>query len=165
MVCGYDYQSVWTPTIGKELPCRQFFILVYQEIGYRLHLNITYFTLLGVEVIVLLASLTLFSVQPRHASKESKTKHCRRTQARILTSPSFRTKPSSVEPDNHYPLTCTPENSVWMLGKLSTCRFLPLPGSEANLVMFYEDKKSMSMISWSRKGTQHYLISPLYFLL
>ena len=64
---------------------------------------------------------------------------------------------SSVEPDDHYPLACTPENGVWMLGNLNTCRFLPLPGSEAkslNLMMFYEGKKSMSMISWSRKGTQ-----------
>ena len=64
---------------------------------------------------------------------------------------------SSVEPDDHYPLTCTPENGVWMLGNLNTCCFLPLPGSEAknsNLMMFYEGKKSMSMISWSRKGTQ-----------
>ena len=62
-----------------------------------------------------------------------------------------------LEPDDHYPLTCTPENGVWMLGNLNTCRFLPLPGSEAkslNLMMFYEGKKSMSMISWSRKGTQ-----------
>ena len=44
------------------------------------------------------------------------------------------------------PLTCT-QNGVWMLGNLNTCRFLPLPGSEAkssNLMMF---KKSMSMIS------------------
>ena len=63
---------------------------------------------------------------------------------------------SSVEPDDHYPLTRT-HNGVWMLGNLNTCRFLPLPGSEAknsNLMMFYEGKKSMSMISWSRKGTQ-----------
>ena len=63
----------------------------------------------------------------------------------------------SVEPDDHYPLTCTPENGVWMLRNLNTCRFLLLPGSEAknsNLMMFYEGKKSMSMISWSRKGTQ-----------
>ena len=53
-------------------------------------------------------------------------------------------------------LTCT-QNGVWMLGNLNTCRFLPLPGGEAkssNLMMFYEGKKSMSMISWSRKGTQ-----------
>ena len=57
---------------------------------------------------------------------------------------------------DHYPLTCT-QNGVWVLGNLYTCRFLPLPGSEAkssNLMMFYEGKKSMSMISWSRKGTQ-----------
>ena len=63
----------------------------------------------------------------------------------------------SVEPDDHYPLTCTPENGIWMLGNLNTCRFLPLPGSEAkssNLMMFYEGKKSMSMISWGRKRTQ-----------
>ena len=82
---------------------------------------------------VVLASLALLSVQPRRA----------------------RFSDRSVEPDDHYPLTCTPEN-VWMLGNLSTCRFLPLPGSEAkssNLMMFYEGK-SMSMISWSRKGTQ-----------
>ena len=62
---------------------------------------------------------------------------------------------SAIEPDDHYPLTCTPENGVWMLWE--TCRFLPLPGSEAkslNLMTFYEGKKSMSMISWSRKGTQ-----------
>ena len=38
---------------------------------------------------------------------------------------------SSVEPDDHYPLTRTHENGVWMLGNLNTCRFLPLPGSEA----------------------------------
>ena len=50
----------------------------------------TSLTLLEVDV---LASLTLLSVQPRHASKES-----RRTRARIRTSQSF-------EPDNHYPLT------------------------------------------------------------
>ena len=36
-------------------------------------------------------------------------------------------QPSSVEPDYHYPLTCTPENGVWMLGNF---RFMPLPGSE-----------------------------------
>ena len=61
------------------------------------------------------------------------------------------------EPDDHYPLTHTSENGVWMLGNLNTCLFLPLPGGEAkssNLMMFYEGKKSMSMISWSRKGTQ-----------
>ena len=36
-------------------------------------------------------------------------------------------------------------------------KYLPLPGSEAkssNLMMFYEGKKSMSMIILSRKGTQ-----------
>ena len=51
--------------------------------------------------------------------------------------------------DDHYPLT--------RLGILNTCRFLPLPGSEAkssNLMMFYEGKKSMNMVSWSRKGTR-----------
>ena len=91
-------------------------------------------------MIVVLGSLTLLSVQPRHASKESKTKHCRRTRARIRTSP-FRTKPSSVEPGDHYPLTCTPENGVWMLGNLNTCHCLP--GSEtksSNLMVFYEGK-------------------------
>ena len=58
---------------------------------------------------------------------------------------------------DHYPLTCTrtPENGVWMLGNLNTCRFMPLSGSESsNLMTYYEGKKSMSMISWSRKGTQ-----------
>ena len=117
-------------------------------------LNPQHITLLGVEVIVVLASLTLLSVQPRHASKESKTKHCRRTRARIRTSTIIQ---KNVEPNDHYPLTCTPENGVWMLGNLNTCRFLPLPGSEtksSSLMMFYEGKKSMSMISWSRKGTQ-----------
>ena len=62
-----------------------------------------------------------------------------------------------MKPDDHYPLTCTPENGVWMLGNLNTCLFLLLPGGEAknsNLMMFYEGKKSMSMISWSRKDTQ-----------
>ena len=99
-------------------------------------------------MIVVLASLTLLSVQPRRPSKESKTK--RTSDTKIQRS-------SSVEPDDHYPLTCTLENGVWMLGNLNTCRFLPLPGSEAknsNLMMFYEGKKSMSMISLSRKGTQ-----------
>ena len=89
-------------------------------------------------MIVVLASLALLSVQPRRASKEQELAQLDR----------------SVEPDDHYPLTCTPENGVWML---NTCRFLLLPGSEAknsNLMMFYEGKKSMSMISWSRKGTQ-----------
>ena len=94
-----------------------------------------------------------------------KAKHCRRTRARITIYARIHTgftvarvkatKPR--EPDDHYPLTCTPENGVWMLGNLNTCRFLPLPGSEAkssNLMMFYEGKKSMSMISWGRKGTQ-----------
>ena len=96
---------------------------------------------------MVLASLTLLSVQPRRPSKESKTK---------CTSPCTKLD-SAVEPDDHYPLTCTPENGVWMLGNLNTCRCLPLPGSEAkssNLMMFYEGKKSVSMISWSRKGTQ-----------
>ena len=81
--------------------------------------------------------------------------------ALLLYSPAasyrFSTRSSSVEPDDQYPLTCTPENGVWMLGNLNTCRFLPLPGSEAkssNLMMFYEGKKSMSVISWSRKDTQ-----------
>ena len=63
------------------------------------------------------------------------------------------------------------KNGVCMLGNLNTCRFLPLPGSEAknsNLMMFYEGKKSMSMISWSRKGTQanwalYYIIYIKYF--
>ena len=97
----------------------------------------------------MLASLTLLSVQPRHASKE------RRTRARIHTLPSRQS--NEAEPDDYYPLTYTPENGVWMLGNLNTCCFLPLPGSEAkssNLMMFYEGKKSMSMISWGRKGTQ-----------
>ena len=91
-------------------------------------------------MIAVLASLALLSVQPRRASKEQELAQL-----------------DSVEPDDHYPLTCTPENGVWMLGNLNTCRFLLLPGSEAknsNLMMFYEGKKSMSMISWSRKGTQ-----------
>ena len=93
-------------------------------------------------MIVVLASLALLSVQPRRASKVAQLDSAR---------------DRSVEPDDHYPLTCTPENGVWMLGNLNTCRFLLLPGSEAknsNLMMFYEGKKSMSMISWSRKGTQ-----------
>ena len=84
-------------------------------------------------MIVVLASLTLLSVQPRRASKEQ-----------------VRFSDRSVEPDDHYPLTCTPENGVWMLGNLNTCHFLPLPGSKAkssNLMMFYKGKKSMSMIS------------------
>ena len=96
-------------------------------------------------MIVVLASLALLSVQPRRASKEQELAQLARFSDR------------SVEPDDHYPLTCTPENGVWMLGNLNTCRFLLLPGSEAknsNLMMFYEGKKSMSMISWSRKGTQ-----------
>ena len=29
----------------------------------------------------------------------------------------------AVEPDDHYPLTCTPENGVWMLGNLN--EYLP----------------------------------------
>ena len=93
-------------------------------------------------MIVVLASLTLLSVQPRRPSKQSKTHF-----AKIQRSSS----------DDHYPLACTPENGVWMHGNLNTCRFLPLPGSEAknsNLMMLYEGKKSMSMISLSRKGTQ-----------
>ena len=80
--------------------------------------------------------LALLSVQPRRASKGQEL--------------AARFSDRSVEPDDQYPLTCTPWN-------LNTCRFLPLPGSEAkssDLMMFYEGKKSMSMISWSRKGTQ-----------
>ena len=95
----------------------------------------------------MLASLTLLSVQP---SKERKTKQELAHFTKIQRS-------RSVEPDDHYPLTCTPKNGVWMLGNLNTCRFLPLPGGEAkssNLKTFYEGKKAMSMISWSRKGTQ-----------
>ena len=87
-------------------------------------------------MIVVLASLTLFSVQPRRPKL-------------------YKIQRSSF--DDHYPLACTPENGVWMHGNLNTCRFLPLPGSEAknsNLMMLYEGKKSMSMISLSRKGTQ-----------
>ena len=100
-------------------------------------------------MIVILASLTLLSVQPRRASKESKTKQELAHFTKIQR--------STVEPDDHYPLTRTPEK--WRLDAwdLNTCRFLPLPGSEAkssNLMMFYEGKKSMSMISWSRRGTQ-----------
>ena len=91
-------------------------------------------------MIVVLASLALLSVQPRRASNRA-----------------ARFSDRLVKPDDHYPLTCTPENGVWMLGNLNTCRFLLLPGGEAknsNLMMFYEGKKSMSMISWSRKDTQ-----------
>ena len=91
-------------------------------------------------MIVVLASLALLSVQPRRASKEQELASDR-----------------LVKPDDHYPLTCTPENGVWMLGNLNTCRFLLLPEGKAknsNLMMFYEGKKSMSMISWSRKDTQ-----------
>ena len=37
----------------------------------------------------------------------------RRTRARIHTSPSRQIdQASSVEPDDHYPLTCTPENGI-----------------------------------------------------
>ena len=100
-------------------------------------------------MIVVLASLTLLSVQLRHASKESKPKQELELEFEIRVN-------QANEPDDHYPLTCT-QNGVWMLGNLNTCRFLPLPGGEAkssNLMMFYEGKKSMSMINWSRKGTQ-----------
>ena len=102
-------------------------------------------------MIVGLASLTLLSVHPRHASKESKPKQELELEFEIRYSIN-----QANELDDHYPLTCT-QNGVWMLGNLNTCRFLPLPGGEAkssNLMMFYEGKKSMSMISWSRKGTQ-----------
>ena len=104
-------------------------------------------------MIVVLASLTLLSVQPRHASKESKSKQELELEFEIRYSSITN---QANEPYDHYPLTCT-QNGVWMLGNLNTCRFLPLPGGEAkssNLMMFYEGKKSMSMISWSRKGTQ-----------
>ena len=72
-------------------------------------------------MIVVLASLTLLSVQPmpRHASKESKPKQELELEFN-----------QANEPDDHYPLTCT-QNGVWMLGNLNTCRFLPLPGGEA----------------------------------
>ena len=102
-------------------------------------------------MIVVLASLTLLSVQPRHASKESKTK-----QELAHFTPSCKIlRSSSVEPDDHYPLTRTPEK--W---RLDAWEFEYLPffafawKRSANLMMFYEGKKSMSMISWSRKGTQ-----------
>ena len=52
-------------------------------------------------MIAVLASLTLLSVQPRRASKESKTKQ------------ELAQRSSSVEPDDHYPLTRTPEK--WRL--------------------------------------------------
>ena len=103
-------------------------------------------------MIVVLAILTLLSVQPRHASKGSKPKQELELEFEIR----YSSINQANEPDDHYPLTCT-QNGVWVLGNLNTCRFLPLPGGEAkssNLVMFYEGKKSMSMISWSRKGTQ-----------
>ena len=51
-------------------------------------------------MIVVLASLTLLSVQPRRASKESKTKQ-ELAHDRVL------------KPDDHYPLTRTPEK--WRL--------------------------------------------------
>ena len=54
-------------------------------------------------MIVVLASLTLLSVQPRRASKETRT---RALHTKIQRS-------SSVEPDDHYPLTRTPEK--WRL--------------------------------------------------
>ena len=100
-------------------------------------------------MIAVLASLALLSVQPRCASKEQELAQLDSAIDRDI-----------VKPDDHYPLTCTPENGVWMLGNLNTCRFLLLPGGEAknsnlmNNKMFYEGKKSMSMISWSRKDTQ-----------
>ena len=47
-------------------------------------------------MIAVLASLTLLSVQPRHASKENKTKRCRRTRDRIHTSPSGHTGDLSI---------------------------------------------------------------------
>ena len=87
----------------------------------------------------------------------------RRTRATIHTSPAPYIRTSHAQPvlssltTITHALTRTPENGVWMLGNLNTCRFLPLPGSEAkssNLMMFYEGKKSMSMISWGRNGTQ-----------
>ena len=59
-------------------------------------------------MIVVLASLTLLSVQPRRASKESKTKQELPHFTKIQRSSS-----SSVEPDDHYPLTRTPEK--WRL--------------------------------------------------
>ena len=60
-------------------------------------------------MIVILASLTLLSVQPRRASKESKTKQ----ETRALHQDSAIDQKSSVDPDDHYPLTRTPEK--WRL--------------------------------------------------
>ena len=101
-------------------------------------------------MIVVLASLTLqiFLYSPGMLAIRKET----RTRARIHTSPSKINEPGDHYPlicDDHYPLTCT-QNGVWVFGNSNTCRFLPLPGSEAkssNLMMFYEGKKSMSMIS------------------
>ena len=71
-------------------------------------------------MIVVLASLALLSVQPRRASKDNKTKQ---KLAHFTKLDSAIDQKSSVEPDDHYPLTCTPENGVWMLWNLNTCRF------------------------------------------
>ena len=54
-------------------------------------------------MIVVLASLTLLSVQPRHASKGSKPAKTR-APARIRDSIFIN---QANEPDDHYPLTCT----------------------------------------------------------
>ena len=89
-------------------------------------------------MIVVLASLALLSIQPRRVSKEQELAQ--------LDSAIDQSSLTTIIPTD---LSCTPENGVWMLGNLNTCRFLPLPGSEAkssNLMMFYEGKKSMSMI-------------------
>ena len=98
----------------------------------------TSFTLLGV---VVLASLTL--VQPRHASKESKTKQEFEHFTKIQVCRAWRPLPADL-------LTWKWRLDAWEF------KYLPLPGSEAKSsnLMFYEGKKSMSMISWSRKGTQ-----------
>ena len=66
-----------------------------------------------------------------------------------------RTSIHTVEPDDHYPLTCTPENGVWMLGNLNAMPFSPFAWKRSEELESYDlCKKSMSMISWSRKGTQ-----------
>ena len=59
-------------------------------------------------MIVVLASPALLSVQPRRASKKES-----KTRTRALHQARFSARSSSVEPDDHNPLTCTPEK--WRL--------------------------------------------------
>ena len=128
----------------------------------------TLFTLLRVEVIVVQASLALLSVQPRRASKEIKTKL---ELAHFTKLDSAIDQKSSVEPDDHYPLTCTPGNGVWMLRIWIPAVFCLCLEAKRRARILWCSMKVRSPWAWSagagraHRRTEHYIINPFFFFL